>query len=1144
MIHFAQYNVQLVILSFLIAVISAFISLDLIDKEKSYIKMRQIGHQVIAGMILGFGIWSMHFIAMLAHPFHIDVTYNVFLTILSMCLAVVGAAAAFFVVGRDRVTIYLFALGGFLMGAAIVSMHYVGMAAMEMELVLSYDPLWVLVSIMIAVLTSFLALALLIYWESHNNQFALLKKVLVSIVMGTGIALMHYTAMVATTFETTNSVQQAIAPKIIFRGDISISALSSLIVLMMFVLFSAFILNAYLVRNKALKMQELSEQHFQSLFIHSPFLVFSINLDGDITNINPCGLRMLNNSQFKMRLNKVDHFFQLQDQQSIRSKFEKVKKGIPQSFESVMVIDGEGAFHMSCTLIPIKVANERPIGAFLLAKDVTDVVTYEEELRKAQSDLQNTMRQQQGMIFTIVKQENSFVHTLCDGELLYKVGFTPEDIVGKSLAEFLSEEEALYKTRYYQKAWDGYDTNYEGEINGIHYLAILKPVFYQDEVIEVIGSCVDITDRKQMEEALRDKEALYRTALNTMSEGVMIFEEDNHLITLNENVEKILGIKEGMFTEESLSPLNMEFVDENGVSIPFEHIPGMKTKKLGVSIQDEVLGVKVNDKIVKWISVNSNPFTISEDKQNRALLTIDDITLQKEQELRLRESYALQKALIDNLKIGIAVTDENRKIILLNDTFCEMLGIKGNYDSYIGQSGRSLYERYVNKFSGFEEQSITKIVRNRKIVTEQMETVDGHSYIRTYIPFPINDQNHGNLWVYEEVTERRKMEQAIIRAKEEAEQANMAKSEFLSKMSHELRTPLNGVLGFAQLLELEPTLDKKQQQFVQQILSGGRHLLHLMNEILDLSRIETGKLHLEFDVMYIEEIIHEAVQMVQPLANTKKIRIDQELEDCQQHAVPVDPVRLKQILLNLLENAIKYNREGGEVIVTCKKVNDELVVHICDTGIGFPPEEYNQIFDSFYRVQGTKEDGTGIGLSLVKQFVELMDGQLGVTSKVGEGSDFWFSLPIHLSAMNEVAAHQEEQIVEEEENVLHFRILYIEDNKANVQLIEQVLHSHPLYQLVTASTGEQGIELARNERMDLILLDMNLPDMNGYKVIEQLQNSRQLKELPVVALSANGMKKDIERALNSGFTAYLTKPIHLSEFFDLLDKMFREKVEE
>lgn len=393
------------------------------------------------------------------------------------------------------------------------------------------------------------------------------------------------------------------------------------------------------------------------------------------------------------------------------------------------------------------------------------------------------------------------------------------------------------------------------------------------------------------------------------------------------------------------------------------------------------------------------------------------------------------------------------------------------------------------------------------------------------------------------ISERKKMENEMIQAKEEAEKANMAKSDFLSKMSHELRTPLNGILGFAQLLELDESLNEQQHDFVQEILNGGSHLLKLINEILDISRIETGKLKVSIEEIHLKNVIDECISIVQPLAKKKNISIQKQLHQGQDVLVLADPMRLKQILLNLLDNAIKYNREGGQVNICCHLEGDAQVVHIVDTGVGFSAEEYSKVFVPFYRIEGTKEEGTGIGLSLVKQLVHLMGGKISVTSHKGKGSDFCFCLPIPNDFRPVLrGAEPIEPSAENDRKIDNYRLLYIEDNESNLHLVSNIIQSQPSYTLLSARTGKEGLEMAANEQVDLILLDLNLPDIHGYEVFDLLKANEQTKDIVVIAVSANAMPQDIQYTLDKGFDNYLTKPLYVKEFLSIISETLNSTI--
>jgi signal transduction histidine kinase len=268
--------------------------------------------------------------------------------------------------------------------------------------------------------------------------------------------------------------------------------------------------------------------------------------------------------------------------------------------------------------------------------------------------------------------------------------------------------------------------------------------------------------------------------------------------------------------------------------------------------------------------------------------------------------------------------------------------------------------------------------------------INGISYLTSLCPIKKGGKVVEVIGVAIDITERKTME---IYAKEKAERANQAKLELISRMSHELRTPLNGILGFAQLLEMDNSLNSQQREFVQEILSGARHLLNLVNEMSDISRIETGTLKLNYDMIRPDSIIDETIKLIQPLADKRKIKIVNQVQ-LGEYYVYIDSTRFRQILLNLLDNAVKYNRDNGIVTITGRMEGETIYIHIRDSGIGIPEDECEKIFEPFYRIKGTGVDGTGIGLAFVKRLIQLMGGTIGVKSQLGEGSDFWFSLPV------------------------------------------------------------------------------------------------------------------------------------------------------
>jgi PAS domain S-box-containing protein len=373
-----------------------------------------------------------------------------------------------------------------------------------------------------------------------------------------------------------------------------------------------------------------------------------------------------------------------------------------------------------------------------------------------------------------------------------------------------------------------------------------------------------------------------------------------------------------------------------------------------------------------------------------------------------------------------------------------------------------------------------------------------------------------------------------------AEKANLAKSDFLSSMSHELRTPLSAILGFAQLMESgSPPPTPSQTRSIDQILKAGWYLLELINEILDLAVIESGKLSMSLEPVSLAEIIHECETMVEPQAKKHGICVNFIHLD-KPCFVRADRTRVKQVLINLLSNAIKYNKAGGSVLVECL-LNGAASVHISvrDTGEGLPPEKIAQLFQPFNRLgqEANNEQGTGIGLVVCKRLVEWMGGIIGVESTVGVGSVFWIELNL-TDELQDVIHELDQAIVgqaESQKMEKSYTLLYVEDNPANLMLVEDIIARRPDIRLLSAKDGKSGIELARATLPDVILMDIHLPGISGIDAMKILVADPTTAHIPVVALSANAIPRDIEKGLEAGFFRYLTKPINVNEFMDTLD---------
>ncbi len=701
--------------------------------------------------------------------------------------------------------------------------------------------------------------------------------------------------------------------------------------------------------------------------------------------------------------------------------------------------------------------------------------------------------------------------------------------------------------------------------DGSRFPAVVSVTALRDEENIIIGYLLigtDNTARKQAEEALLKAGALQSAIFNSANFSSIATDAKGVIQIFNVGAERMLG-----YTATDV----LNRITPAEISDPQEVIARAKalSQELGTTIAPgfEALVFKASRGIediyeLTYIRKDGSRFpavvsvTALRDAEKIIigyLLIGTDNTARKQVEAeqqkldqRLRDQQFYTRSLIESNIDALMTTDPSGIITDVNKQMEALTGC--TRDELIGAPFKSYFTDPERAEAGI------KLVLGQKKVTDYELTArarDGKETVVSYNATTFYDRDRtlqGVFGVARDVTERKRFEQALQEtnvemevAKSTAEKANLAKSDFLSGMSHELRSPLNAILGFAQLMEKaseQPT--DLQKESISQILKAGWHLLKLINEILDLAVIESGKVSLSLEPVSLSEVFSECQAMLETVADLQGITMIFPAYD-QSIFVWADQTRLKQIIINLLSNAIKYNKPNGSVEVSCVlKDNAHMRISVKDTGAGLAPDKIAQLFQPFNRLgqEASSVTGTGIGLVVTKQLAELMEGVLGVESSEGIGSVFWVELrsiaaPTRKADITELTQSPQKTTPFE---IHQCTLLYIEDNLANMKLVEQLIALRKDIKLLTAVDGTLGIELARRTLPDVILMDINLPGISGIDALKILQQDPLTCKIPVVALSANAMLRDIKLGIDLGFFRYLTKPIKVNEFMETLNE--------
>lgn len=662
---------------------------------------------------------------------------------------------------------------------------------------------------------------------------------------------------------------------------------------------------------------------------------------------------------------------------------------------------------------------------------------------------------------------------------------------------------------------------------------------------ECLAVARNITETRAAQRQLAQAEALKRIIVDTISDAVITVNRKGKILFVNDIAEKVFGYaKEELVGQpiDLIIPTYYRHVHE----MAFQRYVKTGEKRLHSWIGLELPGLHKNQTEVP-IEVSFGETRVDGEQFFSAI--IRNITERRKKEEDIKSVSTRLSRLLQTMKAGVLVEDESRRIVLCNEEFCSMFQIPATPDQLIGTDCSDAAEQSKNSFKDPDQfvRNITKLLEDRVLaINNELEMVNGLVYERDYVPIFVDETYKGHMWVYRDITSRKRNEIELLNAKRETERSMKVKEDFLAKMSHELRTPINGVIGLSNLM-IADSLDHKNTEYLKGIQSSAQHLLTLINDILDLSKIEAGKLKIANQPFALREHVLGIVNALMPVATQKRIQLAPAIDAQVSEVVKGDFVRIKQILMNLLSNALKFTHEGS-VILACKQRLTEgrtwVEFVVSDTGIGIAPENMSKIFNRFDQAEedtSLKYGGTGLGLNIVKELTELMGGEITVNSQLGKGSEFTVSLPLEPC---------DDKIIPESTDsfnpfsdlkpLMKGRVLVAEDNIINQMVVKNTLEKWGV-SVTIANNGREALEKLHINDFDLVIMDIQMPEMDGIEATRRIRTEFEgpVSKIPILAMTASVLYDPHERATIAGMDDYLPKPFSVKEFYEKVSRMLK-----